>query len=109
MIIWQNRNIPFFLSMVITRTLKNSILFPVDQWHGGRVQFIRSNVIHLMRGEIYDIDGKKIFCFGGGYSLDKDYRVPGRTWVVCRRCLTMENIGMQQRIWKSVDLRLIIS
>ena len=33
-----------------------------------------------MRGEIYDIDGKKIFCFGGGYSLDKDYRVPGRTW-----------------------------
>ena len=26
-----------------------------------------------------------------------------------RRCLTMENIGMQQRIWKSVDLRLIIS
>ena len=54
--------------------------FPVDQWHGGRVQFIRSNVIHLMRGEIYDIDGKKIFCFGGGYSLDKDYRVPGRTW-----------------------------
>ena len=37
-------------------------------------------MIHLMRGEIYDIDGKKIFCFGGGYSLDKDYRVPGRTW-----------------------------
>ena len=25
--------------------------FPVDQWHGGRVQFIRSNVIHLMRGD----------------------------------------------------------
>ena len=28
----------------------------------------------------YMIDGKKVFCFGGGYSLDKDYRVPGRTW-----------------------------
>ena len=54
--------------------------FPVSQWHGGRVRFIRDNVIHLMRGEIYDIDGKKVFCFGGGYSLDKDYRVPGRTW-----------------------------
>lgn len=54
--------------------------FPVEQWNGGRVQFIRKNVIHLMRGEIYDIDGKKVFCFGGGYSLDRDYRVPGRTW-----------------------------
>lgn len=54
--------------------------YPVKQWNGGRVQFIRKNVIHLMRGEIYDIDGKKIFCFGGGYSLDRACRVPGRTW-----------------------------
>lgn len=54
--------------------------YPVEQWNGGRVQFIRKNVIHLMRGEIYDIDEKKVFCFGGGYSLDRDYRVPGRTW-----------------------------
>ena len=57
--------------------LKN---YPISVWHGGKVQFIRKNVIHLMRGEIYDIDGKTFFCFGGGYSLDKDYRVPGRTW-----------------------------
>lgn len=54
--------------------------YSVEKWNGGRVQFIRKNVIHLMRGEIYDIDGKKVFCFGGGYSLDRDYRVPGRTW-----------------------------
>lgn len=54
--------------------------FPAGKWYGGRVQFVRSNVIHLMRGETYDIDGKKLFCFGGGYSLDKDYRVQGRAW-----------------------------
>lgn len=54
--------------------------YPVEQWNGGRVQFIRKNVIHLMRGEIYDIDGRKVFCLGGGYSLDRDYRVPGRSW-----------------------------
>lgn len=53
--------------------------FPVDQWHGGRVQFIRSNVIHLMRGEIYDIDGKKIFCFGGGTHWTR-LSCSGRTW-----------------------------
>lgn len=54
--------------------------YPIDYWNGGRVHYIRKNVIHLMRGEIYDIDGKKVFCFGGGYSMDRDYRVPGKTW-----------------------------
>ena len=57
--------------------LKN---YPIEQWHGGRVQFLRKNVIHLMRGELYEFGGKKVFCFGGGYSLDKEYRVEGKTW-----------------------------
>lgn len=51
-----------------------------SEWNGGRVHFIRSNVIHLMRGEIYTIDGFKLFVMGGGYSLDKDSRVPGESW-----------------------------
>ena len=44
------------------------------------MHFIRKNVIHLMRGEIYEIDGKRIWTFGGGYSLDKEFRVPGISW-----------------------------
>ena len=54
--------------------------YEVSEWNGGRVHRIRPNVIHLMRGEIYEIDGKKVFTFGGGYSLDRDFRVPGKTW-----------------------------
>ncbi len=54
--------------------------YPIEEWNDGKVHFIRKNVIHLMRGEVYDIEGKKWFCFGGGYSLDKDCRVPGKTW-----------------------------
>ena len=54
--------------------------YAVTEWCGGRVHFIRKNVIHLMRGEVYEIDGKKIFVFGGGYSIDKDYRVPSKSW-----------------------------
>lgn len=50
------------------------------KWHGGKVHMIRSNVIHLIRGEVYDIDGKKIFVMGGGYSLDKEFRTLGYTW-----------------------------
>lgn len=44
--------------------------FPVKTWAGGRAQFIRKNIIHLMRGEMFFIDGKKIFAFGGARSTD---------------------------------------
>lgn len=44
--------------------------FPVERWHGGNVHRIRSSVIHLMRGQIYEINGKKIFTFGGASSHD---------------------------------------
>ncbi len=44
--------------------------YPVEQWHGGDVHFIRPSVIHLMRGNLYEIDGKKIFAMGGAQSHD---------------------------------------
>jgi len=54
--------------------------YPVELWNGGRVHKIRENLIHLMRGEIYEIEGKRIFTFGGGYSVDKPYRTEGVSW-----------------------------
>lgn len=44
--------------------------FPVEEWHGGYVHKIRENVIHLMRGYVFDIDGKKCFTMGGAPSHD---------------------------------------
>ena len=44
--------------------------YPVEEWHGGKVHKIRDSVLHLMRGEIFDIDGKKFFTFGGAKSHD---------------------------------------
>ncbi len=49
--------------------LKN---IPISEWKGGKVQFIEPSVIHLMRGQIYDIDGCRIFTFGGARSHDID-------------------------------------
>ena len=43
---------------------------PVEMWHGGKVHFIRPHIIHLMRGQVYEICGKKIFTFGGAQSHD---------------------------------------
>lgn len=44
--------------------------YPCEEWNGGLVQKIRPSVIHLMRGEIYDLQGLKFFVMGGNYSHD---------------------------------------
>lgn len=44
--------------------------YPVKEWKGGKVHEIRPSVLHLMRGEIFEINGKKIFAFGGARSHD---------------------------------------
>lgn len=43
---------------------------PVEKWNGGNVNFIRSNVIHLRRGQVFNIDGTTFFTFGGATSHD---------------------------------------
>lgn len=43
---------------------------PAQEWKGGKVQFCRPSVIHLMRGQIFEIAGKKFFAFGGARSHD---------------------------------------
>ena len=44
--------------------------YPVEEWHGGKVHKIRDSVIHLMRGQVFEIDGKSFFTFGGASSHD---------------------------------------
>lgn len=44
--------------------------YPVEEWNGGKVHKIRQNVIHLMRGQVFTIEGKRFFTFGGASSHD---------------------------------------
>ena len=44
--------------------------FAISDWNGGEVQHIKDSVIHLMRGQVYDICGKKYFTMGGAQSHD---------------------------------------
>jgi hypothetical protein len=44
--------------------------FPLVDLYGGKAQKIRDGVYHLLRGEIYEIHGKKILAFGGAASHD---------------------------------------
>lgn len=54
--------------------------FPVEIWNGGKVHKIKNNIFHLMRGQIFNIDGYKIFTFGGAYSIDKHLRTEFIDW-----------------------------
>lgn len=49
--------------------------YPVEVWNGGKVHKIKPDIIHLMRGQAYEIDGKIFFAFGGATSIDKDIRL----------------------------------
>lgn len=44
--------------------------YPVEEWNGGKVHKIRPHVIHLMRGQVFEIEDKKFFTFGGASSHD---------------------------------------
>ena len=35
--------------------------YPVEEWNGGKVHRIRPKVLHLMRGQVFTIEGKTFF------------------------------------------------
>lgn len=54
--------------------------YPVEKWHGGKVHFIEDDIIHLMRGQVFEIEGKTFLTMGGAYSIDKLRRREGIDW-----------------------------
>lgn len=54
--------------------------YPIIEMYGGKVHQIRDNIIHLMRGEYYNIDDKTFWCMGGANSTGKEYRKEGKNW-----------------------------
>ena len=54
--------------------------YPVEMWNGGKIHRINESIIHLMRGQVYTINGKKFFTMGGAESTDKAYRKEGESW-----------------------------
>jgi hypothetical protein len=53
---------------------------PTQDFFSGKASRIAETVWYLRRGEIYEIDGCKFFCFGGASSVDRKLRMPGITW-----------------------------
>ena len=53
---------------------------PIVDFCGGKAHKISDKIYHLMRGNVFEIDEKKIFAFGGASSHDKELRKEGKNW-----------------------------
>lgn len=52
-----------------------------SKWQGGLVhRYPNSGIIHLMRGEVYEIAGKTFFVMGGATSIDRASQEPQGLW-----------------------------
>lgn len=52
----------------------------VVNFSGGKAHKVYDSIYHLMRGQVYEIAGKRIFTFGGASSIDKHLRTEGMSW-----------------------------
>lgn len=53
---------------------------PIEEYCGGRVRRVGKNLFWMQRGEIFTIEGVRIFALGGGESKDADEREEGINW-----------------------------
>ncbi|MCF0245316.1 MAG: metallophosphoesterase [Ileibacterium sp.] len=78
--------------------------YPEEEWHGGKVHRIRSNIFHLKRGEVFDIEGHSFLAMGGAFSHDVSYRQKDVNWWQ-EEMLTKEEAenareNLEKRDWK---------
>ena len=62
-----------FTTLFVTGNHENYDLlatFPKEEWRGGIVQRIRPSVIHLTRGQVFELEGKRFFTMGGASCHD---------------------------------------
>lgn len=84
--------------------------FPVEQWNGGQVHRINASVLHLMRGQVYTIEEKRFFTFGGAASHDREYRTEGKSWWAREMPSAEEyQYGLQQLEKHNWDVDVVIT
>ena len=54
--------------------------YPVAEWHGGKVHRVRPHVLHLMRGQIFELESYRFFTMGGAKSHDTNHRINHISW-----------------------------
>ena len=67
--------------------------YPIVDFCGGKAHKIRNSIFHLMRGEVFNFEGKKFFAFGGASSHD-----------ISAGILYRENFGSDEEFNKTIKL-----
>lgn len=52
----------------------------MEMWCGGKIQRIRPHILHMMRGQIFELDGYRFFTMGGAMSHDIRCRTEHVSW-----------------------------
>ena len=75
-------SLPFTLAFVCGNHENYDALerYPVKDWHGGKVHRVRPHVLHLMRGQIFELEGCRFFTMGGAKSHDTNHRINHISW-----------------------------
>jgi hypothetical protein len=53
---------------------------PIAKKFDGEVGVVNPSVLHLRRGQVYSLEGQKLFVMGGASSIDRACRTPGLSW-----------------------------
>ena len=54
--------------------------YPIEDFCGGKARHIGGNLYQLIRGNVFEMEGKHLLCIGGGESHDKEDRDEGMNW-----------------------------
>jgi len=101
---WFEKTKPFTLLNVGGNHENYDLLeqYPKIRWHGGEAYQLRPSVLHLCRGQAFDLDGFNTFVMGGAQSHDTPFLLmPGPDLAQRRRRLDRLNIPYRvyQQSW----------
>lgn len=79
----------------------------IKKWNGGKVHQIAPNIFHLLRGQVFTLEGQTVFTFGGGESPDIEIRFEMNTWSdkeIPTREELLEGVENLQKLGGKVDI-----
>lgn len=81
--------------------------YPIEDWHGGRVQKITENIIHLCRGNVFELEGRIIFALAELRAMTKS---TASSDVLCgsRRCRMRRKWSKAERLLNPITGKSIL-
>jgi hypothetical protein len=78
----QALNYSFFVVLGNHENYDRIYALPTKEAYGNTVWYEPEfpDIVYAQRGLVYNINGKKFWCFGGAFSVDVEYRIPHRSW-----------------------------